>query len=790
MADKRIHELSTTSDKTGKFLALDEAGLPEALKFSADSLITKAFTDTLYVKVAGDETVNGVKTWANNGIFGAGITVTAGGIGVTGNSYFLTALGIGFATIPQADLHIKSSVSAAQIIDSTDSHTYIRYDNVGVIKYYAGYTTQGTQGFGFFNDAGALKVIITQAGYVGINTSTPSAYLEIAGSQGNIIFELDGNTQTFTRANANYIRATNAAGWFIFQTGGGSTANNRLHILANGNIHIEEKLGINTGTPTEKLTLSDTTASGILFQSINGSDDVSTGYIQFVSDATGRYSQIHGWRESSSQRHGLRFYYYNVTAQLGMTLSSDGHVGIGKIPVYHLDVYSGASNVIAHFESGDRFGIINLSDDTTGWSIVVDGSANDFRINDGSGGGGDAIITITSAANRVGINDTSPGYSLDITGDFRVTGNAFANSDLTVGGSIFQGDNDVHYFGAANEVALWFDGSHFYIRNTSHGNRVLIQAEDTGGTIQTGVYFDPDNSVNLYYNGGLRFHTDASGVIITGDLEVSSNIIINTSGTGLIADTADGADNQYLTLCGGGAASSSRGGVIIIGGNENGTYPGDIQINAGGLASSTVKIDGTINVVGAKVGIGIDPPAYVLDVQTIGATEIFIARFHNDYANTNSWGIEIRHGTTTVPAATTFISSVRVVDQDDDDVGTIGWDDNGFALINFYSSKEFKKGIKKTKIKGIEAVKAVRPRNYKLKGRTPEEEEEIIKMGRDKIEHEGYIIEELAVGMPDVIKETTTEDGKPLLGIAETGIIKYLHQAIIELEERLAILEP
>ena len=85
MADKRIHELSLTSDKSGKFLALDEAGLPEALRFSADSLIDKAFTDTLYVKLAGDETVNGVKTWVNNGIFQAGITVSLGGIDVTGN---------------------------------------------------------------------------------------------------------------------------------------------------------------------------------------------------------------------------------------------------------------------------------------------------------------------------------------------------------------------------------------------------------------------------------------------------------------------------------------------------------------------------------------------------------------------------------------------------------------------------------------------------------------------------------------------------------------------------------
>jgi len=87
MADeeKRIHELVETSDKTGKYIALDAPGLAESLKYSADLLIDKAQTDPLYVKLVGDETVNGVKTWVNQGVFQAGISVTAGNISNLGS---------------------------------------------------------------------------------------------------------------------------------------------------------------------------------------------------------------------------------------------------------------------------------------------------------------------------------------------------------------------------------------------------------------------------------------------------------------------------------------------------------------------------------------------------------------------------------------------------------------------------------------------------------------------------------------------------------------------------------
>ena len=98
--EKRIHELVETADKTGKFIALDDAGLSEALKYNADLLVDKAYTDTLYVKLVGDETVNGVKTWNDQQIFGAGIDITAGSLNVESGSQLIKAgkLGIGVSS--------------------------------------------------------------------------------------------------------------------------------------------------------------------------------------------------------------------------------------------------------------------------------------------------------------------------------------------------------------------------------------------------------------------------------------------------------------------------------------------------------------------------------------------------------------------------------------------------------------------------------------------------------------------------------------------------------------------
>lgn len=183
MADKRIHELATTTDKSGKFIAVDDAGLPEALKFSADSLIDKAFTDTLYVKLAGAETVAGIKTWSNQGVFNAGILVTANGIDVTGNSNFANSLGIGVA-VPLTQLHVKSPNTPVATFerDSVNGVSLHLLNNDGGM--YFGIDAGEDFGIGPALDvgSGSFLSILKTTGNVGIGVDTPTTLFEVGGN--------------------------------------------------------------------------------------------------------------------------------------------------------------------------------------------------------------------------------------------------------------------------------------------------------------------------------------------------------------------------------------------------------------------------------------------------------------------------------------------------------------------------------------------------------------------------------------------------------------------------------
>lgn len=53
----------------------------------------------------------------------------------------------------------------------------------------------------------------------------------------------------------------------------------------------------------------------------------------------------------------------------------------------------------------------------------------------------------------------------------------------------------------------------FGIRNRMHGGQVLLAGEDAGGTLRTGLAFDPDNTLSLTYAGTTRVRTAASGVL-------------------------------------------------------------------------------------------------------------------------------------------------------------------------------------------------------------------------------------------------------------------------------------
>jgi len=102
------------------------------------------------------------------------------------------------------------------------------------------------------------------------------------------------------------------------------------------------------------------------------------------------------------------------------------------------------------------------------------------------------------------ISDTSPqlGGALDVNGH-----------------SISFGDNEKARFGNADDLQIYHDGSHSYVKDGGTGNLYLQGSDQVNITNASGTVmgrFISGGAVNLYHNNSAKIVTTANGVTVTG----------------------------------------------------------------------------------------------------------------------------------------------------------------------------------------------------------------------------------------------------------------------------------
>jgi len=230
--------------------------------------------------------------------------------------------------------------------------------------------------------------------------------------------------------------------------------------------------------------------------------------------------------------------------------------------------------------SGDTLTITGSSSGSTG-DLAISGSSITAPSN----------ADLTLSAGGTGSVDIE---GVSITDNTISTGSSNANLELTASGSgavkvdailsLPDGSASDNYagFGDDDDLKIFHNGSHSIIRETGTGslylqsdNNVIIGKDSGSETMIKGV---ADGAVELYHDNSKKFETTASGVSVTGTINIDDGISITDN---TITSSASNADLELK--------ASGTGGIVA---------QGPVTFNAGYIekinaltSSSTITVD-------------------------------------------------------------------------------------------------------------------------------------------------------------------------------------------------------
>ena len=241
-----------------------------------------------------------------------------------------------------------------------------------------------------------------------------------------------------------------------------------------------------------------------LSETTSGVGNVAVGSAAGYSLASGEYNIAIG---SQAIEYGQNK-DYNIGIGLRAVRATTGehNIGIGNesmrngsdTPSGQRNIYIGNNNTTCNLTSGNQ----NLC---LGWNVghsITSGSNNIVL-------GSEAEPSSATVSNEITLGDGNvtrfriPGLGLDFNGN---------NFDL--------GDNKYIRLGSSQDLEIFHDGSHSYVKDVGTGDLVL---QTQGGHVHikygghTMALFQPSGYSQLYFNNSLKFATTGTGVKITGN---------------------------------------------------------------------------------------------------------------------------------------------------------------------------------------------------------------------------------------------------------------------------------
>ena len=580
----------------------------------------------------GELLVQGDASFGGNLIINQTGTATTGfvGIGKTNPAYTLDVSGTirttgGFLVTPTAT---TTSYVPSYLYDN---HLHLRNDNKHGLGYGNTFNTAATTpiytgidgpflyGFrggvlGCTHNGSAVTLVncLTwlNSGNVGIGVSTPTYTLDVSG-QINSRNSLTVNNTSYNQYGTASAYPTNRFNTIAAGDGVNAVAN------GNGSVYVAGQ------------------GLSLMGQSLYWGAATPTAPSSYASQI-----QIDGGRSPNAvTSHGqIRFYTANNQR---VVIDEDGDLGIGTTsPLYNLTVSNPTT---------DTFPRIAIQDTTNARYACGIGFAGARRMNFYCGEATDNLsqltdsfirMTIHGLTGNVGIGTTTPAYTLDVTGNIRVTtGLALTGAGgLTVTSSGTSTINSITALTGTNGLVGINQTVPTNTLDVTGNIRATTGLSVTGSTNTTTLYTTSDASINgnLLVRGNITVQqgsiTNANIInttVSTYQLIISEDISLN----GRLNVQYDASLNSRLSVASDTSLNgrlfvqqdaSFSGGLTVLGklyapnlvaaiSLTNPTITGDASMNGRMYVASDSSLNGNLYVKG-NIGIGITSPAYPLDV--------------------------------------------------------------------------------------------------------------------------------------------------------------------------------
>lgn len=358
---------------------------------------------------------------------------------------------------------------------------------------------------------------VDTAGNVGVGTTAPSQILSVAGTLGISETGGTGGRLQITSTTAGAVIFQNDPSPIIFKTSSGTQE--KMRITDGG------RVGIGITTPNTNVSLD-------VLGSIQTGGSLTIGDGGYLTTGTIYSNTLYGmaFRAKTYYPSQAAFTFISGTGTEVLRIATYGNVGIGTSTASsRLTVTRPTEAQATQIELRNEGGITTGQYDGITWTQGLTGATNlgSIRLNYNTSGATDMAFNVRNNSNvifikdggLVGINTTSPGSSLHVSGQSRISG---TNARLT-------------------------------LEPAGGGTTNLFNIDNSSGTLR--IFREDYAASGTGANGAVRLTIDNSGnVVINSGYLQTSNGLVDVSGT-----------NSALRILSPGGASTATSASSLTG---------------------------------------------------------------------------------------------------------------------------------------------------------------------------------------------------------------------------------